>query len=194
MKWSFVCRNVAATVMAVSLSAAIAPPADAQSRGAWAALASGDAVAVVRHAKAPHAPGRRRTRGPKVVNLMDCGSQRNLSAAGRAQAARIGAALKRRGVRSARVISSAYCRTMDTARLLGLGFVTWNYDLNALSKPTAGRQTAGFRALLRGAPRGVATVLVTHKTNIRALTGVTPASGETLIVNRRGRILARLRM
>ncbi|MEO0729654.1 MAG: histidine phosphatase family protein [Pseudomonadota bacterium] len=180
----------------VALAAAgvvgVASPADANSR-AFSALAKGQAVAIVRHAKAPHPKGRKRVRGTKVVNLMSCASQRNLSAAGRRQAARIGAALKRRGVRSARIISSAYCRTMDTARLLNLGSVSWNYDLNALSKPTARRQTAGFRSLLRNAPAGRATIIVTHKTNIRALTGVTPASGETLIVNRKGRVLARLR-
>lgn len=167
---------------------------DAQSRSAWRALASGQAIAIMRHAKAPRARGAKRGKGPKVVNLMDCGSQRNLSGAGRAQAARIGRAFKRRGIRSARIISSAYCRTMDTARLLGLGSPSWSYDLNALSKPTARQQTSGFRALLRNAPAGIATILVTHKTNIRALVGVTPASGETLIVNRRGRILGRLRM
>ncbi|MEL6226231.1 MAG: histidine phosphatase family protein [Pseudomonadota bacterium] len=187
--------------LTLSMSALLATPfftmhgvANAQSARAWQALARGEAVAIVRHAKAPHARGRRRSRGPKLVNLMDCGSQRNLSAAGRAQARRIGAALRRRGVANAQVISSYYCRTMETARLLGFGWVSWDYDLNALSRPTARQQTAGLRALVRGAPRGRPRILVTHKTNIRALTGVTPKSGETLIVSRTGKVIGRLRM
>lgn len=167
--------------------------AAAQSRSAWSALKSGQAVAILRHAKAPKRPGSVRSKGPRTVNLWDCSSQRNLSTAGRAQAQRIGRAFRKRGISSARIISSAYCRTADTARLLGLGGIQTDYDLNALSKPTARQQTAGFRTLIRNAPAGTATVLVTHKTNIRALIGVTPASGETLIVTRSGKVLGRMR-
>ncbi|MEM8976627.1 MAG: histidine phosphatase family protein [Pseudomonadota bacterium] len=168
--------------------------AQAQSRAAWSALKSGKAVALLRHAKAPLRPGAVKQKGPRIVNLMDCSSQRNLSAAGRAQARRIGRAFRKRGISSARIISSAYCRTVDTARLLALGGVQTNYDINALSRPTARQQTAGFRALLRNAPSGMATILITHKSNIRALIGIGPASGETIIVTRSGRVLGRMRM
>lgn len=168
-------------------------PASAQSQRVWQALRTGQAVALLRHAKAPRTGPRRRSRQPVVVNLMNCASQRNLSTAGRAQARRIGAYYRRRGIRSARVISSAYCRTADTARLLGFGGVSFDYDLNALSRPTAGSQTSGLRRLIRGATSGQATILVTHKTNIRAATGVTPASGDAVVVNRRGRVIGRIR-
>jgi phosphohistidine phosphatase SixA len=167
--------------------------AEAQTRSVWQALKTGQAVALLRHAKAPAQRGQRRVRGPILVNLMDCSSQRNLSQAGRAQAARIGRYLRSRGVTSARVVSSAYCRTADTARLLGFGGVSFDYDLNALSRPTAGAQTAGLRRLIRSAPPGLATILVTHKTNIRAATGVSPADGEAIVVNRRGRVIGRIR-
>ncbi|MEM8627024.1 MAG: histidine phosphatase family protein [Pseudomonadota bacterium] len=181
------------TALLFTLAFAVSPAAS-QSAAAWNALKSGKAVAIMRHAKAPHPRGAKRTnKGVRMVNLWTCAGQRNLSAAGRAQAQRIGAHLRRRGIGSARIISSAYCRTKDTASLLGLGGVSTDYTLNALSKPSARQQTAGFRALIRSAPAGMPTILVTHKTNIRALTGVTPSSGETLIVNRRGRVIGRFK-
>ena len=176
------------------LLAAVSKDASAQSRSAWEALKRGQAVAIVRHAKAPKKPGAPRPKGPIMVNLWDCSTQRNLSLAGRAQAKRIGQAFRRRGISSARVISSAYCRTVETARLMGLGTVETNYDLNALSKPTAAQQTAGFRSLMRSAPAGAVTILVTHKTNIRALVGISPSSGETLIVSKSGKVLGRMKM
>lgn len=178
---------------ALFLGLVLADPVSAQSERVWQALKSGQAVALLRHAKAPRTGPRRRSRGPVVVNLMDCGSQRNLSSAGRAQAVRIGRYYRRRGVRTARVISSAYCRTADTARLLGFGGVSFDYDLNALSRPTAGAQTAALRGMIRSARAGTATILVTHKTNIRAAVGVTPAAGEAVVVNRRGRVIGRIR-
>lgn len=184
-----------AVVVVVSALAVLTGPrtAEAQSARIWQALRSGEAVALMRHAKAPEPAGVRRTRGPIVVNLLDCSSQRNLSPGGRAQADRIGRYYRARGVTSARVVSSAYCRTAETARLLGLGGVSFDYDLNALSRPTAAAQTTGLRRLIQSAPMGTPTILVTHQTNIRAATGISPADGEAIVVDRRGRVMGRIR-
>src|SRR4051812_48853357 len=46
-----------------------------------------------------------------------CARQRNLSAAGRAQARAIGRAIRRLRIRIGRVLASPYCRTRETARL-----------------------------------------------------------------------------
>ncbi len=175
--------------LALIALAVIAPPdvAEAQSRKLWKALATGQAIALMRHARAPG------KKDSPNINLYDCSTQRNLSSGGRAQARRTGAYFRKRGIRSANVFSSAWCRCKQTAQLLGFGGVSVTSTLNALAKgPTAQAQTSGLAALIRNASTSGATILVTHKTNIKALTGITPASGETLIVNRSSRVIGRI--
>ncbi|TIM16559.1 MAG: histidine phosphatase family protein, partial [Mesorhizobium sp.] len=70
----------------------------------WAALRSGKAIALLRHAAAPgsgDSPGFR---------LGDCSTQRNLSAEGRAQSRAIGDLFRANGISSAAVYSSQWCR------------------------------------------------------------------------------------
>ena len=159
-----------------------------QSRNLWKALASGQAVGLMRHASAPG------SKEPANFNLYSCATQRNLSAGGRAQARRTGAYFRKMGVKSAAIYSSAFCRCKQTAQLLRLGSVSVSNKLNALSKGSKdSSQTASLASLIRNARRGGATILVTHMTNIKSLTGITPSSGETLIVNRSGKVLGRIR-
>ena len=82
----------------------------------WAALRAGRHVALMRHTDAPGGVG-----DPAGFRIEDCATQRNLSAKGRADAEKIGARLKSEGVAFERIISSPWCRCMDTATLLGLG-------------------------------------------------------------------------
>src|SRR5688572_8580254 len=82
-------------------------PASRAARGdaaLWRALASGDHVVVMRHAIAPG------TGDPQDFRIGDCSTQRNLSQAGRDQAARIGALMRKHGIAKARVHSSQWCR------------------------------------------------------------------------------------
>ena len=55
------------------------------------------------------------------VDLSDCATQRNLSDAGRTQASAIGEAFQRLDVPIGSVLSSPFCRTLDTARLASAG-------------------------------------------------------------------------
>ncbi len=181
-------RGPPVTVRSATLSACLAAlvfvllaaPSWAAPRGSvWSALKSGHAVALTRHATAPG------TKDPANFNINSCATQRNLSAGGRAQARRTGQKFKRRGIRSARVYTSAWCRCRDTARLLGLGGVSTSSALNSLPKGAAGGgRTGQLSAVISSLLSGGPAVLVTHKTNIRALTGITPASGETIVVGR----------
>jgi phosphohistidine phosphatase SixA len=151
----------------------------------WLAAAPGAAavdlggsglVLVMRHA---HAPG---TGDPPGMRVDDCATQRNLDESGRAQARATGERLRAAGVAPARVLSSRWCRCLETARLLGLGAVgTAPEALDSFfaDRPSEARHTAALRALLDGLPRdGAPVVLVTHMVNITALTGIVPASGE----------------
>ena len=192
-----------ATLLAVSslaLLVLLAPAptrADASSdpaaiRAAWTAVAAGDAVVVMRHALAPG------TGDPADFDVEDCSTQRNLSDEGREQARRIGERLARAvGTREVAVFSSAWCRCLETARLLALGAVTRLPPLDSFFRRRE-REPEQSAALGRWIARRLAredappAALVTHQVNITALTGVFPASGEMVIVDARGEALARV--
>ena len=83
---------------------------------AWKALQAGGHVALMRHADAPGGFG-----DPPGFRVDDCATQRNLSDKGRADAAKIGARLHREGIAFEKILSSPWCRCIDTAALLNLG-------------------------------------------------------------------------
>jgi phosphohistidine phosphatase SixA len=145
----------------------------------WAALDTPGAVAIMRHALAPG------TGDPAGFRLGDCATQRNLDARGRAQALRIGDALRARGIGFDRILSSQWCRARETAELLGLGPVTAAPSLNSFFDDFSRRkpQTDETRALLEGLDGRA--MLVTHQVNISALTGSTTRSGEVLVIRLR---------
>ena len=84
----------------------------------WAALRAGGHVALIRHALAPG------TGDPAGFRVDDCATQRNLSPTGRAQARAIGERFRANGIDTAAVLSSQWCRCLDTARELALGEIT----------------------------------------------------------------------
>ncbi len=146
----------------------------------WQALRGGAAVALMRHAEAPG------TGDPAGFRLDDCASQRNLSAAGRDQAARLGERFRSNGIAAAEIRSSAWCRCRDTASGLGLGPVQTDGALNSFfgASGQAETATAALRRLIAALPAGKPAVLVTHQVNITALTGIYPRSGEVIVLRR----------
>ncbi len=137
-------------------------------------------IVIMRHALAPG------TGDPGNFALRDCSTQRNLSDTGRAQAERIGARLRDAGLGSARVLSSQWCRCLETAELLGLGAVEELEPLNSFFRqrelqPAA---TQALRDWMAAQPPGEPLVLVTHQVNITALTGIFPQSGEMIVLER----------
>src|SRR5262245_1997085 len=85
---------------------------------AWNALRAGGHVALMRHADAPGGFG-----DPPGFRVEDCATQRNLSARGRADAEMIGARLKQEGIAFEKILSSPWCRCVDTGKLMNLGTV-----------------------------------------------------------------------
>ena len=147
---------------------------------AWLALKSGDAVVLMRHALAPGIGD------PPDFNLEDCSTQRNLSEAGRMQAKAIGDVIRANGVIEAMILSSEWCRCMETARLLNLGTPEPAAMLNSFFQDRQSEQ-AQTMALSESLKKwlhssGEVRVLVTHQVNISALTGQFASSGEMLIV------------
>jgi len=160
----------------------------------WQALRSGTAVGLLRHATAPGIGD------PAQFRLDDCATQRNLSEAGRQQARAIGAAFRRNGITRARVLSSRWCRCLETARLLDLGPVEPFPPLDSFfaDRERASPQTAALQAFLSRPYTGPPRVLVTHQVNITALTSVVPRSGELIVAqplaDGRVRVIGRLEL
>jgi phosphohistidine phosphatase SixA len=146
---------------------------------AWKALRAGGHVALMRHADAPGGVG-----DPPDFRVEDCATQRNLSAKGRADAEKIGLRLKGEGIAFEKILSSPWCRCIDTARLMDLGTVETEATFGNVVVLKDQRQalTTGARALITQWTAGGNLLVVTHGANIQALAGVWLASGEIVVV------------
>ncbi|MCW5749524.1 MAG: histidine phosphatase family protein [Alphaproteobacteria bacterium] len=155
----------------------------------WEELRAGRAVAMIRHALAPG------TGDPPALRIGDCASQRNLSDRGRADAGRLGDLFRANGIASAEVLSSRWCRSAETARLLGLGPVRETEMLDSLfgrSAEAPARNAALLAHLERTLP-GAVQVLVTHQANINAFVdGPFAREGEIFVVRPAARASERL--
>lgn len=172
-------RAVMASLASLALAGAARAQSPAQSP-VWPALRAPGHIAMIRHALAPG------TFDPSGFKVEDCSTQRNLSAEGRAQAARIGELFRANGITAAALYSSQWCRCLETARLMKLGDLTPQPLLNSFAQDRgrAEQQTAALDAWLATLDLGRPTVLVTHQVVITALTGVFPGSGEIVALRR----------
>jgi len=142
----------------------------------WKALAQGGHVLMLRHATAPG------TYDPPGFKVEDCGTQRNLDEFGRAESRRIGAMFKEKGVPIGRVLSSRWCRCLETARL-AFGTVEPWAALDSLHRGDDRQRVRETQAFLSRPFTGPNVVLVTHQFNIRDVTGLpSVASGETIVL------------
>lgn len=168
----------------LALAAALLATAPAWADDAlWALLQRGGQVVLVRHALTTPGVG-----DPDGMKLDDCATQRNLSDAGRAEARRLGEALRQRGILFERVLSSPWCRCLETARIVtgrepqvepALGNLFGRHEREA-------QQLAKLRPLASRAPARGNLLLVTHGSTTVALTGVSPATAEMVILTPRG--------
>lgn len=142
----------------------------------WDAFFEPGAIGVMRHALAPG------NGDPPSLTIGDCTTQRNLDDRGRAQAAAIGAAMRAQGIAFDVVLSSQWCRTLETAENLDVGPIVMAPPLNSFfgNFSTRDQQTADTRALIKETQGR--KMLVTHQVNISALTGRATRSGEVLII------------
>jgi len=165
---------------ALILAAAHAPAgAAAADEALWALLKSGGQVIVMRHAATDKSVG-----DPASFRLDDCATQRNLSAEGREEAQRLGAAFRARAIPIGRVLSSQWCRCLETARL-AFGEPTPWPALNSTfrNRELEPERTREVRVLAGERPAGGNLVLVTHQLTIAALTSVSPAEGELVVLS-----------
>jgi len=159
----------------------------AQATTALVGQARRGGVLLIRHASTEPGLG-----DPPGFTLGQCQTQRNLSDAGRAQARAMRTWFERHGLQPQSVLSSQWCRCLDTARL-ALGRVEPWPALNSTfaGQGQAERQLGELRARLTRLPAGALEVWVTHQVIMTALTDTYPAMGEGFLIDRQGRLLAR---
>jgi broad specificity phosphatase PhoE len=124
---------------------------------------------------------------PPGMRLDDCSTQRNLTDEGRRHARRIGEEFRSRAVPVEGVLSSPWCRCLETARLAFGKAETFEPLSNLFGRPENRERQVRELRTIAAATRGPANlVLVSHGSTILALTGVGPATGEMVIVTPQG--------
>lgn len=165
-----------------SQTADLSAPSSATEEALWTQLMEADEetyVVLLRHAIAPG------TGDPANFQLNDCSTQRNLSEAGRQQAREIGEAFRDRNIPVTKVLSSQWCRCLETAELMNIAPVEPFSPLNSFfrDRSTTETQTTQIKDYIAAnkASSGV-IVMVTHQVNVTALSDIFPQSGSAVIV------------
>lgn len=169
---------------AMLLLAATAWPAMSRAEDTAALLRTGGCVVVLRHASTVPGVG-----DPPAFQLGNCSTQRNLSADGQAEARRIGEWFRRHGLAPRVVLTSAWCRCIDTAELAFGRHTPWA-ALNSSfgDRYPATDTTPSLRQALCAVPQGQFEVWVTHQVNITALTAEVPAQAEGFVLDADARL------
>jgi phosphohistidine phosphatase SixA len=190
---------VAVAVLAAALFGAVTVEGQARAGAdVLAALRRGGLVIVMRHASSPLEPPT-----PETANADNVRGERQLDAAGRAAAARMGEALRALRVPIDDVATSPTYRARETARLLGFAAaaaVDALGDGGQSMQAVADTQAAWLRDRVTHVPARGNTLLVTHMPNIsRAFPqwGAV-ADGEAVVLDPDGRggaaIVGRIRI
>lgn len=182
------CLMSGTNTSSVLLFLALAVPAGALAdERLWSLLKNGGQVVLIRHTITTPGIG-----DPPGMRLDDCSTQRNLTDAGRRHARRIGEEFRSRGIAVERVLSSPWCRCLETARLAFGSAETSEALSNLFGRgENRERQVREMRAMVAARPGRGNLVLVTHGSTILALTGVSPDTGEMVILSR-GALAGRL--
>jgi len=145
----------------------------------WKLLRQGGQVVFIRHAVTTPGVG-----DPEGFRLDDCSTQRNLSEAGKAEARRLGESLRTRNVPIAQVLSSPWCRTVETARLATGREPTLEKGLSNLfgKHENEQAQIARLKVVTGRAPQGGNLLLFTHGSTTMAFTGQSPATAEMVVM------------
>ncbi len=177
-------RTRSQLVLGLAVLAAIAftpTPVSAQSTAPSATLPEGELIDALRRGghviyfrHATTNPEQADTSDPKLGR---CEAQRNLSADGRRMSREIGAAFQTLRIPVGKVVSSPYCRTVETATLaFGRNEVSDAlFFAMGVGKTEREQQGLALRQMLAAPPgRGTNTVLVAHHANLKEATGIWP--------------------
>jgi len=173
-------RAVLPVVLLVLLGAR--PAAAADDETTWKLLAGGGQAVLIRHAITTPGVG-----DPPGMRLAECGTQRNLTDEGRAHARRVGEAFRARKIPVDRVMSSPWCRCLETARLAFGPPEVWAALGNLFDRPqNRAEQVTQMQAFVGGLRRSGNVVLVSHGSTIAALTRMNPDPAEMVVLTPQG--------
>ena len=144
-------------------------------------LTEGGKLIFIRHAYAPGGGD------PNNFNIQDCNTQRNLNNSGRHQAKKIGDFIKNNNIPIDRVISSEWCRCIDTAVIAFNKYEKKKFLNSFFSEKFAKnkkQQIKNLKRYIEDWKGNKNLVLVTHYVVIRELFGYAPSSGEMIISDR----------
>ena len=136
-------------------------------------------VIFLRHALAPGFGD------PDNFKKQDCSTQRNLNNKGRLQARLIGHYLKASKISFSEILTSEWCRCIDTAKELNLGKWETFSGLNSFFEGHEKKDKVmdKLRKKLDSLGHSDLVLLVTHQVVILAQTGIAPKSGEMVLYN-----------
>jgi phosphohistidine phosphatase SixA len=165
-------------LLLLALVALIAPSPAQADDALWELLRGGGQVVLMRHAVTTPGVG-----DPPGFRLDDCATQRNLTDEGRADARRVGAAFRTRAVPVGRVLSSPWCRCVETARLAFGGSELWTPLSNLFdNRAREPEQMRALREVAGRRPTGGNLLLITHGSVVLPLAGIQPAPAELVIL------------
>ena len=136
-------------------------------------------VIFLRHALAPGVGD------PEKFIKEDCSTQRNLNNKGRLQARLIGNYLRSTNLKFSQILTSEWCRCIDTAKELNLGQWTTFSGLNSFFQEYQNKDQVMNKLQKKLDSLGYSdlALLVTHQVVISEQTGVVPRSGEMVLYN-----------
>ena len=136
-------------------------------------------VIFLRHALAPGFGD------PDNFIKQDCSTQRNLNNKGRLQARLIGHYLRASKISFSEILTSEWCRCIDTAKELNLGKWETFSGLNSFFEGHEKKDKVmdKLRKKLDSLGHSDLVLLVTHQVVILAQTGIAPKSGEMVLYN-----------
>ena len=180
--------KIIASLFLSTLLTLLASPVSANLAGS---LSDGQHVLLMRHADAPGYGD------PAGYQLDKCSTQRNLGERGKKQAILIGQWLTNQGITSAKVMSSPWCRCIDTAKLLNKGQVSIApalgsfFDDMSQEKEQTRNLEKLIQAQLNENPK-TPIILVTHHVNIQAFTGKVVNVGDMVLakVDKNGKFVS----
>jgi len=179
-------NKVPRILISIILSLFIFQTAHAQSD--WSPAKNGNKIILIRHSLAPG------TGDPEGFKLNECSTQRNLSQIGIDQSKRIGKLFKKNKVPIDQVLSSQWCRCLDTAKYAFKNykeFSALNSTFRSPNKKNAKKQIKKLKNFVENwNGNGKNLILVTHYVIITAVTDAVPRSGEIVITDKNFKILS----
>ena len=136
-------------------------------------------VIFLRHALAPGVGD------PEDFIKEDCSTQRNLNNKGRVQARLIGNYLRSTNLKFSQILTSEWCRCIDTAKELNLGQWTTFSGLNSFFQEYEKKDQVMNKLQKKLDSLGYSdlALFVTHQVVISEQTGIMPRSGEMVLYN-----------